>query len=97
MPSFDVAYNTAKGGFCDMKKLFQLASMLEINAYETLKIIGPYRIERIEQQMCAFQHESYYITVAGEAIDVNALQDEQILLTIKRFKTMSIKKLDVDD
>lgn len=80
-----------------MKKLFQFVPMLELNAYQTLKIIGSYRIERIEQHTCAFHHEGYFVTLVGSKIEVKALQEEQILLTVEGFQSMSIQKLDVDD
>lgn len=77
-----------------MKKLFQLAPMIELYNYSKIKIIGPYHIERIEQNCCMFQHECYSVSVVAETVDVEALQQEQILITFKNLQTLHITKMD---
>lgn len=80
-----------------MKKLFQLSPMLEMNAYHTLKIIGPYRLEHFENDACRFMHGQFSVALKGEKIEIEVLQDEQVLIEIQGFQGMTIKKVDVDD
>lgn len=80
-----------------MKKLFQLAPMLELSAYNTMKIIGPYRLERVENHACSFLHGSFSVSIKGESIEIEALQEEQVLLTIQGLQEMIIKKLENDE
>lgn len=77
-----------------MKKLFQLAPLLELNAYETLKIIGPYRLELVGDHGCRFSHGQFSVSLEGEQFEIVALQEEQVLLMIRGLQKMSIQKIE---
>lgn len=80
-----------------MKKLFQLSPLLELNDYQTLKIIGSYQIEHIDERQCTFQHETYVITIEADEIQVKALQERQVIVFINGFRHMTVKKKNEDD
>lgn len=80
-------------GLLTVKKLFQLSPLLELNAYHTLKIIGPYQMEMIDHHACRFLHEEFIVSLEGEAIQIDALQTEQVVVSIENFQTMTIEKL----
>ncbi|MET4560418.1 hypothetical protein [Lysinibacillus parviboronicapiens] len=74
-----------------MKKLFQLTPLLELSQFETLKIIGPYRFLHADATSCAFIYADYHITVRGKSVDINAIKEEMLHLSIDDLQELHVK------
>ncbi|MFJ7735339.1 hypothetical protein ACIQ2D_03255 [Lysinibacillus sp. NPDC097287] len=74
-----------------MKKLFQLTPLIELSQYETLKIIGPYRFLHADASSCSFIYANYKVTIRGKSVEIDAIKDEMLQLTVVDLKEMHIK------
>lgn len=74
-----------------MKKLFQLTPLIELSQYETLKIIGPYRFLHADASSCSFIYAHYKVTIHGKSVEIDAIKEEMLQLTIVDLKEMHIK------
>ncbi|EON71781.1 hypothetical protein ACMGD3_05460 [Lysinibacillus sphaericus] len=74
-----------------MKKLFQLTPLLELSQFETLKIIGPYRFLHADATSCSFIYADYHITVRGKSVDINAIKEEMLHLSIDDLQELHVK------
>ncbi|MGE7090856.1 hypothetical protein ACQKII_05220 [Lysinibacillus sp. NPDC048646] len=74
-----------------MKKLFQLTPLLELSQFETLKIIGPYRFLHADATSCSFVYADYHITVRGKSVDINAIKEEMLHLSIDDLQELHVK------
>ncbi|MFJ7732724.1 hypothetical protein ACIQXF_12590 [Lysinibacillus sp. NPDC097231] len=74
-----------------MKKLFQLTPLLELSQYETLKIIGPYRFLHADATSCSFIYADYHIIVRGKSVEINALKEEMLHLSIDDLEELHVK------
>ena len=74
-----------------MKKLFQLTPLIELSQYESLKIIGPYRFLHADASSCSFIYAHYQVTIRGESVEIDAIKEEMLQLTIVDLKEMHIK------
>jgi len=90
MSSFFDAYIAEEGGIF-MKKLFQLTPLLELSQYETLKIIGPYRFLHADATSCSFIYADYHIIVRGKSVEINALKEEMLHLSIDDLEELHVK------
>jgi len=74
-----------------MKKLFQLTPLLELLEYESLKIIGPYRFIHADATTCSFVYADYHITVRGKSVEINALKEEMLHLSVEDLQELHMK------
>ena len=74
-----------------MKKLFQLTPLIELSQYESLKIIGPYDFLHADATSCSFIYAHYHVTIRGQSVEIHALKEEMLQLTIFNLKEMHIK------
>ena len=74
-----------------MKKLFQLTPLIELSQYESLKIIGPYRFLHADASSCSFIYAQYHVTISGKSVEIDALKEEMLQLTIVDLKEMHVK------
>ncbi|MGE7675881.1 hypothetical protein ACQKMV_20280 [Lysinibacillus sp. NPDC094403] len=74
-----------------MRKLFQLTPLLELLQYETLKIIGPYRFLHADASSCSFIYAGYHITVRGKSVEINALKEEMLHLSVEGLQELHMK------
>lgn len=74
-----------------MKKLFQLTPLVELSQYESLKIIGPYRFLHADTSSCSFMYAHYHVTVRGKSVEIDAIKEGMLQLSIVDLKEMHIK------
>lgn len=74
-----------------MKKLFQLTPLLELSQYETLKIIGPYRFLHADATSCLFLYAHYEVMIRGTSVEIDAIKEDMLHLSIVDLKEMHIK------
>lgn len=74
-----------------MKKLFQLTPLIELSQYESLKIIGPYDFLHADASSCSFIYAHYHVTIRGKSVEIHALKEEMLQLTIVDLKEMHVK------
>ncbi len=74
-----------------MKKLFQLTPLLELTQYETLKIIGPYRFLHADASSCSFIYADFHIMVRGKSLDIHALKEEMLHLSVEDLQELHVK------
>jgi len=74
-----------------MRKLFQLTPILELLQYDTLKIIGPYRFLHADASSCSFIYADYHIIVRGKSVEINALKEEVLHLSVEDLQELHMK------
>ncbi|MBD7906860.1 hypothetical protein [Sporosarcina gallistercoris] len=75
-----------------MRKLFEMSSLISMEGFTSLKILGGYELVIISEGLAKIRKEGYVISIKGTDIHFDMLMEQSALLSFTELHELRITK-----